>query len=43
MAETYMGLANNLLEEMPRHKVNKDAEDVFDSFSRAVLMKKFGV
>ena len=43
MAETYMGLADNLIKEMPQHEVNKDAEDVFDSFSRAVLMKKFGV
>ena len=43
MAETYMGLANNLLEEMPQYDINKDAENVFDNFSRAVLMKKFGV
>lgn len=42
MAETYMGLADNLLEEMPQYEVNKDAEDVFDTFSRAMLMKKFG-
>lgn len=41
MAETYMGLADNILNEMPKHEVNKDAENVFDTFSRAVMMKKF--
>lgn len=43
MAETYMGLADNLIKEMPQYEVNKDAENVFDSFSRAMLLKKFGV
>ena len=41
MAETYMGLANNLLEEMPEHEVNKDAEQLMDYFSRWVLDKRF--
>lgn len=43
MAETYMGLADNLIKEMPQFEVNKDAENVFDIFSRAMLMKRFGV
>jgi hypothetical protein len=43
MAETHMELADNLIKEMPQHEVNKDAENVFDTFSRAMLMKKFGV
>jgi hypothetical protein len=41
MAETYMRLANNLLEEMPEHEVNKDAERTMDYFSRWVLDKRF--
>lgn len=41
MAETYMGLANNLLEEMPEHEVNKDAEPAMNYFSRWVLDKRF--
>jgi hypothetical protein len=43
MAETYMGLAENLIKEMPQYEVNKDAENIFDNFSRAILMKKFEV
>ena len=43
MAETYMGLADNLIKEMPRYEVNKDAERVFDAFSAAVMEKMFGV
>jgi len=43
MAETYMGLADNLIKEMPQYEVNKDAENVFDIFGKAMLMKKFGV
>lgn len=43
IAETHMEFADDIIKEMPRHEVNKDAEDVFDSFSRAVLIKKFGV
>lgn len=42
MAETYMGLTDNLIKEMPQYEVNKDAENVFDNFSRTMLMKKFG-
>lgn len=42
MAETYMGLADDLIKEMPQYEVNKDTEDVFDSFSKVMLMKKFG-
>lgn len=41
MAETYMGLADNLIKEMPQHEVNKDAERVFDVFSAAVMEKMF--
>jgi hypothetical protein len=41
MAETYMELANNLLEEMPEHEVNKDAEQSMNYFSRWVLDKRF--
>lgn len=43
IAETHMELADDIIKEMPQHEVNKDAEDVFDTFSKAVLMKKFGV
>ena len=41
MAETYMGLANNLLEEMPERELNKDAEQSMNYFSRWVLDKRF--
>lgn len=43
MAETYMELANNLLEEMPEHEVNKDVEQTMDYFSHWILNKKFKV
>ena len=43
MAETYMGLADNLIKEMPQYEVNKDAERVFDAFSAVVIEKMFGV
>jgi hypothetical protein len=41
MAETYMGLADNLIKEMPQYEVNKDAEWAMNYFSRWVLDKRF--
>ena len=43
MAETYMGLANNLLEEMPKHEKGIYAEGVLVYAAEEALMNKFGV
>ena len=43
MAETYMGLANNVLENLPENNVSTYAESVLVYIAEEILLKKFEV
>ena len=42
MAESYMGLANNLIEEMPKFEVNLKAEAYLTEVAEDFLKSMFG-